>query len=87
MRSSCEIYIKVEDNGRGFDVSVLKNRGTAGRGFGLFNLNERLSHIGGYLKIESSEGKGTTAILVAPLDVDQDDRKGMTNEYKDTIGR
>lgn len=87
LRSSCEIYIKVEDNGRGFDVSVLKNRGTAGRGFGLFNLNERLSHIGGYLKIESSEGKGTTAILVAPLDVDQDDRKGMTNEYKDTIGR
>lgn len=72
LRTNADICITVEDNGRGFDVSMLENRTGSGKGFGLFSLRERLSHIGGSLKIESEEGKGTTATLIAPLDIDRD---------------
>lgn len=72
LRSSSDIYIKVEDDGRGFDVSVLEKRTGSGKGFGLYNLRERLDSLGGCLKIESADGKGTRAILIAPLDIDRD---------------
>jgi PAS domain S-box-containing protein len=70
LRSSSDIYVKVEDDGRGFNTDLLKDESKKTKGFGLFSIRERLNHIGGYLKIESEEGKGTKAILTAPLDVD-----------------
>jgi two-component system sensor histidine kinase UhpB len=73
LRSSSDIYIKVEDDGQGFNVSVLNGSSKKARGFGIFSIRERLKHIGGYLKIESTEGKGTSAILVAPLDIEKED--------------
>jgi signal transduction histidine kinase len=73
LRSSSDIYIKVEDDGIGFNVSVLNNRLKRTRGFGIFSIRERLYHIGGYLKIESAKGKGTKAILIAPLDIEEED--------------
>ena len=75
MRSSSDIYIKVEDDGDGFDVSVL-NRSSR-KGFGLFSVQERLKHIGGQLKIESAKGKGTRAILTAPLDIKDEEKLGV----------
>jgi signal transduction histidine kinase len=73
LRSSTDIYIKVEDDGKGFDVSILENSATKRKGFGIFSIRERLNHIGGQLKIESAKGKGTKAVLIAPLDIgDQD---------------
>lgn len=72
LRSSCDIYIKIEDDGKGFDTSILdKDSGKSG-GFGIFSIRERLTHIGGYLKIDSAEGKGTKATLVAPLDIEKE---------------
>jgi len=35
--------------------------------FGLFSVRERLRHLGGSLALESRPGKGTTAVLTAPL--------------------
>jgi PAS domain S-box-containing protein len=72
LRSSCEIYIKVEDNGRGFDTAMLEKKAGHPNGFGLLNLRERLNHIGGCLKLDSKKGKGTKALLIAPLDIDRD---------------
>ncbi len=69
LRSSSDIYITVEDDGKGFDVSVLDYSPTKRKGFGIFSIHERLSHIGGQLKIESDKGKGTKAVLIAPLDI------------------
>jgi signal transduction histidine kinase len=37
------------------------------RQFGLFNITERIRHLGGRLEIDSQEGKGTMVSLVAPL--------------------
>jgi PAS domain S-box-containing protein len=70
LRSDCDIYVKVEDDGRGFDADILNDDLNKRKGFGLFSIRERLNHIGGSLKIESAAGKGTKAILIAPLDIE-----------------
>jgi PAS domain S-box-containing protein len=69
-RSNSDICIKVEDDGKGFDAGRLEKDSKKTKGFGLFSIRERLNHIGGSLKIESVEGKGTKAVLIAPLDLD-----------------
>jgi PAS domain S-box-containing protein len=75
LRSSSDIYIRVEDDGRGFDASILESSSTKSKGFGIFSIRERLSHIGGRLKIESAEGKGTKATLIAPLDIERQEQE------------
>jgi signal transduction histidine kinase len=77
LRSSSDIYVKVEDNGQGFDTYILKNDSKKARGFGIFSIHERLNHIGGQLKIESVKGKGTKAILIAPLASSKIGAKGV----------
>lgn len=76
LRSNSDIYITVEDDGCGFDVSILNTSSTGRKGFGIFNIRERLNHIGGKLNIESAEGRGTKAVLTAPLDVEKEKKSG-----------
>ena len=73
LRSSSEIYIEVEDDGQGFDPSILNDSPREAKRFGIFSIHERLSHIGGHLEIESAKGKGTRAVLIAPLDIEKED--------------
>jgi len=63
----CHIRICVEDEGVGFDPLNENSPLHNGRGFGLFNIEERLDHLGGQFKIESRPGHGTKAIILAPL--------------------
>lgn len=67
-RADPDICIRVEDDGLGFDVRIL-DKDTEKKGFGLFSIRERLTHIGGDIKIESAPGRGTIMILTAPLDL------------------
>ncbi|OHB64568.1 MAG: hypothetical protein A2Y76_11105 [Planctomycetes bacterium RBG_13_60_9] len=69
-RDDRNIRILVEDDGKGFDPSVLDGY-SRGSGFGIFSVRERLTHIGGNLAIESTEGKGTRITIIAPLDLGQ----------------
>jgi len=64
--------VKVTDDGVGFDPQTPKTPTVEG-GFGLYSIQERLSAIGGSLRIESAPGSGTmvTAILPAVLDGSQ----------------
>lgn len=64
-----DIQITIKDNGKGFDTQKLNDKSTKSRGFGLFSIRERLTHIGGQFYIESQKGKGTKVILRAPLDL------------------
>ena len=66
-REESTIRITVDDDGRGFSPAQVK--GVAGGGFGLFSIQQRLTHVGGKLVIESGEGKGTRVTLIAPLDL------------------
>ena len=62
-----EIQIALEDDGVGFDATEAGQGFGPGGGFGLFNIREQLHHLGGRLEIESSPGRGTRAVVVAPL--------------------
>jgi signal transduction histidine kinase len=74
LRSGSDIYVTVEDDGRGFDASVLSGGLEKVKGFGIFNIRERLNHIGGQFKIESGKDKGTIVTLIAPLNLEKDKR-------------
>ncbi|MBI5409822.1 MAG: PAS domain S-box protein [Nitrospirae bacterium] len=63
-RDTNKLKIIVEDNGVGFfDSSLTYN------GYGLFNIRERMNHIGGHFEIKSTPGRGTRVTLVAPFQV------------------
>ena len=60
------ILVTVSDDGVGFDPQAPYSPAGA---FGLFNIRERLGHVGGSFSIESSPGRGCTVRLDAPLEV------------------
>ncbi len=62
-----QMQIVVEDEGSGFDQSQLRAEGGKAGGFGLFNLSERLSMLGGRMTIDSSPGKGSRIRLNVPV--------------------
>jgi PAS domain S-box-containing protein len=62
---SGRIRISVVDDGKGFDV--LNGMQRRKRGFGLFNIRQRIEHMGGKLEVESSIGEGARVTLVLPL--------------------
>lgn len=55
--------IVVADDGVAFEPEE-----TGQRGLGLSTIEERLSHLGGSMKIESRSGRGTRVYLLAPFD-------------------
>ena len=67
-RQDDSICITVADDGAGFNADDV-SMGTSGhRGFGLFNIQERLKFIGGSLTVDSRPGKGSRFALLAHLD-------------------
>jgi PAS domain S-box-containing protein len=69
IKEGINIKVIVEDNGKGFDVAEI-DEGEKTKGFGLFNIRERIEHLGGKFKIESIKGKGTKTTIIAPLTID-----------------
>ncbi|MEQ8879759.1 MAG: tetratricopeptide repeat protein [Cyclobacteriaceae bacterium] len=66
-RDEQEITLLIEDNGTGFDKSLL----TSTKGNGWKNLNTRAHIIEGTLELETSKGrKGTSLIVNAPISLD-----------------
>jgi len=55
--------LEIDDDGRGFDLGAVP-----GHGYGLTNLHERASGLGGSLEIESQPGEGTTMRLRFPAE-------------------
>jgi PAS domain S-box-containing protein len=62
---SRKIRIGVMDDGVGFDASNGMRRSK--RGFGLFNVRQRIEYMGGKFEIESTSGQGTRIRLLLPL--------------------
>jgi len=61
------MLIIVEDDGIGFDASESGRGFSVSGGFGLFNMNEYLKHMGGTLRIDSSSGRSTRVFVEVPL--------------------
>ncbi len=60
------VYIRVEDNGVGFDPAKIDEKVAELSGVGLFSIRERINHLGGRLEVESGTGKGTRVTIVSP---------------------
>lgn len=61
------LRIRVTDDGVGFNPEMKATRAYKEQQFGLFNITERIRHLGGRLEMDSQKGKGTMVTLVAPL--------------------
>lgn len=61
------LRIAVEDDGKGFDASAPGHGAVASGGFGLYSIRERLRSLGGTLHVGAAPGKGTRAVIEAPL--------------------
>jgi signal transduction histidine kinase len=66
-RQEKEIILQVRDNGRGFDPT-----GPFPGHFGVRSIQERVTKLGGTLKIESAPGQGTCLGIHVPLIVDSE---------------
>lgn len=62
-----KIYIKIIDDGIGFDVKEKVNSLDDKNGFGLYSIKERVDLLKGKIDIESEKGKGTKINVSIPL--------------------
>ena len=61
------LNIDVSDNGIGFEAGNLSEGHYTGEGFGLFDIREKINHLGGRVMINSVPGSGTRIRLNVPL--------------------
>ena len=61
-RRDSSVSALVEDDGRGFTADQ-----TGGEGLGLPGMRERMSLLGGSVRIETAPGAGTTLVAEVPL--------------------
>jgi signal transduction histidine kinase len=61
-----KVRLEVSDDGAGFDPAGLKAGHSAGGGFGLFSIRERLELLGGRLQVEASPGHGSRMAIFVP---------------------
>jgi len=57
------IVLTIEDDGIGFDVLSIQNKGS----FGILGMKERVLSLNGKFKLESANGKGTRIIISLPF--------------------
>jgi len=66
-RNATECILRIEDDGKGFDVSKVRRVDPGGRGAGVFTMKERVRLVGGYCHIESRPGRGTRVVVRVPV--------------------
>jgi two-component system sensor histidine kinase UhpB len=74
-----EIYLRIEDDGRGFHPAEGPDDAMRQRHWGLIGIQERLDLIGGTLNLKSDPGRGTWIEVRVPLN----GRKEALDEQKD----
>ncbi len=71
-RNDGQVHAIVEDDGRGFDFLVVRERGTTADtllpGLGLLGIQERVTLLGGTMEVESEPSGGTTLFARLPVD-------------------
>ena len=67
-RENDNIQITVHDDGVGFDASEKIKYPEKAGGFGLFSITERLDYFGGTFDVLSKPGEGTRAVIVMPIE-------------------
>jgi PAS domain S-box-containing protein len=67
MHDKDKIEVVVADEGAGFDPTRIETAHSTTGGFGLFSIRERLSHLGGRMRIDAAPGHGSRFTLIAPV--------------------
>lgn len=62
-----KLDVDIADNGVGFDAENVSGGQYASDGFGLFDIREKINHLGGNVTIRSTPGSGTRINLSIPL--------------------
>ena len=81
-----KIRIQVEDAGRGFDYGTVRSRQGRGVGFGLYNIEDRVTFLGGDMRVETTPGRGCRVVLTVPKDVSRQ-TGGPGPPHEDRVGR
>lgn len=63
------IFIRIVDDGRGFEPSTILSPSPKTGGFGLMIIRARLGFMGGSLYIDSRAGAGTSVMIAVPLEM------------------
>lgn len=63
------ICLKIEDCGNGFDFDAVRAGQGSETGFGLYNIEDRMTSLGGSMKVKTKPGKGCCVLLTVPKDV------------------
>ena len=61
------LVLEVRDDGVGFNVGAVDATYAQRGSLGMVNMRERAELVGGSLRVESSEGRGTTVVLTLPV--------------------
>ena len=67
VQDSNNLRIDISDEGVGFDDSQLKPMMIKSHRFGLFNICERIRHLGGVIEVNSEIGRGTRVTMLVGL--------------------
>ena len=71
--SSPNIILRIEDNGKGFDVESRLARSLQEKCMGLSSMDERVSLLNGRMSIKSQPSKGTRILIEVPCKEIRDD--------------
>jgi signal transduction histidine kinase len=66
-RNGSWLDVRVEDDGKGFDVGEAMDRASSGKAIGLLGMQERVGMVGGEIEIDSRPGGGTRIHVRLPL--------------------
>jgi PAS domain S-box-containing protein len=67
-RHAAAVHLEVQDWGHGFDMAQLHTPGKPGECIGLIGMEERMTLLGGYFRIESKPQHGTRVVAGVPLE-------------------
>lgn len=75
-RTATDVTISIRDSGRGFNRELPFVQDDSGIGLGLFGMEERVTLVGGSLRIWSGIGKGTEVFAFVPLNRNENQATG-----------
>jgi signal transduction histidine kinase len=66
-KANSQLWLEIRDDGCGFDLENTSEAAVEGKRLGLIGIHERVSLVGGEIKIESAQGVGTCLQVHIPL--------------------
>lgn len=80
------IFVQVKDDGVGADNIAVSLTADSMRGYGLYNVRQRIEQMGGRFAVASSSGRGTLVTLILPL-ANLQRRERNVYEHNSSAGR